>query len=67
MKHVLFAGLLPSGFVALAQKAAPGQRGHCGHQETSQKSGVKHYFIVDESSRSMEQMSDSLAFLSGLK
>ena len=33
----------------------------------AKKSGVKHYFIEDESSRSMEQMPASLAFLSGLK
>jgi sugar phosphate isomerase/epimerase len=33
----------------------------------ARKAGVKHFFIEDESSRSMEQMPKSLAFLRGLK
>lgn len=33
----------------------------------AKKSGVKHYFIEDESSRSMEQVPASLTFLEGLK
>ncbi|GAB3917983.1 sugar phosphate isomerase/epimerase family protein [Larkinella terrae] len=33
----------------------------------AKKSGVKHFFIEDESSRSMEQMPESVAFLQGLK
>ena len=33
----------------------------------AKKSGVKHYFIEDESSRSMEQIPASLTFLEGLK
>ncbi|KAA9346419.1 sugar phosphate isomerase/epimerase family protein [Larkinella humicola] len=33
----------------------------------AKKSGVKHYFIEDESSRSMEQMPESVAYLQGLK
>lgn len=32
----------------------------------ARKSGVKHYFIEDESSRSMEQMPESLSFLRSL-
>ncbi|RRB01170.1 sugar phosphate isomerase/epimerase family protein [Larkinella rosea] len=33
----------------------------------AKKSGVKHFFIEDESSRSMEQMPESVAFLQRLK
>ncbi len=33
----------------------------------AKKSGVKHYFIEDESSRSLEQVPASLTFLEGLK
>ncbi|MGM9507459.1 sugar phosphate isomerase/epimerase family protein [Larkinella sp. GY13] len=33
----------------------------------AKKSGVKHYFIEDESSRSMEQMPESIAYLQSLK
>ncbi|MBD2700865.1 sugar phosphate isomerase/epimerase [Spirosoma sp. BT702] len=33
----------------------------------AKKSGVKHFFIEDESSRSMEQVPQSLVFLEGLK
>ncbi|GAB3252996.1 sugar phosphate isomerase/epimerase [Larkinella harenae] len=33
----------------------------------ARKSGVKHYFIEDESSRSMEQMPESVAYLRSLK
>ncbi|CCH03113.1 Xylose isomerase domain protein TIM barrel [Fibrella aestuarina BUZ 2] len=33
----------------------------------AKRAGVKHFFIEDESSRSMEQMPRSLAFLRGLK
>ncbi|MGA0559467.1 sugar phosphate isomerase/epimerase family protein [Larkinella sp. VNQ87] len=33
----------------------------------AKKSGVKHYFIEDESSRSMEQMPESVAYLQSLK
>ncbi|GAB3491657.1 sugar phosphate isomerase/epimerase [Spirosoma knui] len=33
----------------------------------AKKSGVKHFFIEDESSRSMDQVPASLTFLSGLK
>lgn len=33
----------------------------------AKKSGVKHYFIEDESSRSLEQIPASLTFLEGLK
>ena len=34
---------------------------------TAKKVGVKHYFIEDESSRSMEQVPQSLAFLKTIK
>jgi sugar phosphate isomerase/epimerase len=33
----------------------------------AKKSGVKHYFIEDKSSRSMEQMPESIAYLQSLK
>jgi len=33
----------------------------------AKKSGVKHYFIEDESSRSMQQVPESIVFLEGLK
>ncbi len=33
----------------------------------AKKAGIKHFFIEDESSRSMDQMPQSLAFLRGLK
>ena len=49
--------------VALGQ----GDVGIAAIMKQARKSGVKHYFIEDESSRSMEQMPQSLAFLSGLK
>lgn len=35
--------------------------------QAAKKAGVKHFFIEDESSRSMEQMPKSLAFLRSLK
>jgi sugar phosphate isomerase/epimerase len=35
--------------------------------KTAKKMGVKHYFIEDESSRSMEQVPQSLAFLKTIK
>ena len=44
-----------------------GDVGIAAIMKQARKSGVKHYFIEDESSRSMEQMPQSLAFLSGLK
>lgn len=44
-----------------------GDVGIAAIMKQAKKSGVKHYFIEDESSRSMEQMPVSLAFLSGLK
>lgn len=44
-----------------------GDVGIAAIMKQAKKSGVKHYFIEDESSRSMEQMPGSLAFLSGLK
>ncbi len=44
-----------------------GDVGIAALMKQARKSGVKHYFIEDESSRSMEQMPGSLAFLSGLK
>lgn len=44
-----------------------GDVGIAAIMKQAKKSGVKHYFIEDESSRSMEQMVPSLAFLSGLK
>lgn len=49
--------------VALGQ----GDVGIAAIMKQAKKSGVKHYFIEDESSRSMEQMPQSLVFLSGLK
>jgi sugar phosphate isomerase/epimerase len=44
-----------------------GDVGIAAIMKQAKKSGVKHFFIEDESSRSMEQMPESLAFLSGLK
>ncbi|MDB5242545.1 MAG: sugar phosphate isomerase [Spirosoma sp.] len=44
-----------------------GDIGIAGIMKQAKKSGVKHYFIEDESSRSMTQMPQSLAFLEGLK
>ena len=44
-----------------------GDVGIAAIMKQARKSGVKHYFIEDESSRSMEQMPASLAFLEGLK
>ena len=44
-----------------------GDVGIAAIMKQAKKSGVKHYFIEDESSRSMEQMPQSLAFLVGLK
>ncbi|AQG80691.1 sugar phosphate isomerase/epimerase family protein [Spirosoma montaniterrae] len=44
-----------------------GDVGIAAIMKQAKKSGVKHYFIEDESSRSMEQMALSLAFLAGLK
>ena len=49
--------------VALGQ----GDVGVAALMKQAKKSGVKHFFIEDESSRSMEQMPVSLAFLEGLK
>ena len=49
--------------VALGQ----GDVGVAAIMKQAKKSGVKHYFIEDESSRSMEQMPVSLTFLEGLK
>ena len=44
-----------------------GDVGIAAIMKQARKSGVKHFFIEDESSRSMEQMPESLTFLSGLK
>lgn len=44
-----------------------GDVGIAAIMKQAKKSGVKHYFIEDESSRSMEQMPRSLVFLEGLK
>lgn len=44
-----------------------GDVGIAAIMKQAKKSGVRHYFIEDESSRSMEQMPGSLTFLSGLK
>ncbi len=44
-----------------------GDVGIAAIMKQARKSGVKHFFIEDESSRSVEQMPKSLAFLSGLK
>ena len=49
--------------VALGQ----GDIGIAGIMKQAKKSGVKHFFIEDESSRSMTQMPQSLAFLESLK
>ena len=49
--------------VALGQ----GDIGIAGIMKQAKKSGVKHFFIEDESSRSMTQMPQSLAFLENLK
>jgi sugar phosphate isomerase/epimerase len=44
-----------------------GDVGIAALMKQAKKSGVKHYFIEDESSRSMEQVPASLIFLEGLK
>ena len=44
-----------------------GDVGIAAIMKQARKLGVKHFFIEDESSRSMEQMPGSLAFLDGLK
>lgn len=44
-----------------------GDVGIAAIMKQARKSGVKHYFIEDESSRSMEQVPESLVFLEGLK
>ncbi|WP_461104199.1 sugar phosphate isomerase/epimerase family protein [Spirosoma koreense] len=44
-----------------------GDVGVAAVMKQARKSGVKHYFIEDESSRSVEQMPASLTFLEGLK
>ena len=44
-----------------------GDVGIAAIMKQAKKSGVKHYFIEDESSRSMEQVPQSVTFLSGLK
>ncbi|MCK8492790.1 sugar phosphate isomerase/epimerase [Spirosoma sp. RP8] len=44
-----------------------GDVGIAAIMKQAKKSGVKHFFIEDESSRAMEQMPGSLAFLEGLK
>lgn len=49
--------------VALGQ----GDIGIAGIMKQAKKSGVKYFFIEDESSRSMAQMPQSLAFLESLK
>lgn len=49
--------------VALGQ----GDIGIAAVMKQAKRAGVKHFFIEDESSRSMEQMPQSLAFLEGLK
>lgn len=44
-----------------------GDIGIAAFMQAAKKAGVKHFFIEDESSRSVEQMPKSLAFLRGLK
>ena len=44
-----------------------GDVGIAALMKQAKKSGVKHYFIEDESSRSMEQVPKSITFLEGLK
>ncbi|GAB4039711.1 sugar phosphate isomerase/epimerase family protein [Spirosoma gilvum] len=44
-----------------------GDVGIAALMKQAKKSGVKHFFIEDESSRSMEQVPQSIAFLEGLK
>lgn len=44
-----------------------GDIGIAAFMQAAKKAGVKYFFIEDESSRSMEQMPKSLAFLRGLK
>ena len=44
-----------------------GDVGIAAIMKQAKKSGVKHFFIEDESSRSMEQVPQSITFLSGLK
>jgi sugar phosphate isomerase/epimerase len=44
-----------------------GDVGIANIMNVAKKAGVKHFFIEDESSRSMEQVPQSLAFLKTLK
>jgi sugar phosphate isomerase/epimerase len=44
-----------------------GDIGIAAFMQAAKKAGIKHFFIEDESSRSMEQIPRSLAFLRGLK
>lgn len=44
-----------------------GDVGIAAFMKAAHKAGIKHHFIEDESSRSMEQMGPSLDFLRGLK
>ncbi|MBC3787305.1 sugar phosphate isomerase/epimerase family protein [Spirosoma utsteinense] len=44
-----------------------GDVGIAAIMKQAKKSGVKHFFIEDESSRALEQIPQSLTFLSGLK
>ncbi len=44
-----------------------GDVGIAAIMKEAKKAGVKHFFIEDESSRSMDQVPQSLAFLKGLK
>ena len=44
-----------------------GDIGIAAFMQAAKKAGVRHFFIEDESSRSMDQMPKSLAFLRGLK
>jgi sugar phosphate isomerase/epimerase len=44
-----------------------GDIGIAAFMQAAKKAGIRHFFIEDESSRSMDQMPKSLAFLRGLK
>ena len=44
-----------------------GDIGIAAFMQAAKKTGIRHFFIEDESSRSMDQMPKSLAFLRGLK
>jgi sugar phosphate isomerase/epimerase len=44
-----------------------GDVGIAAIMKQAKKSGVKHYFIEDESSRSVQQIPQSLTYLKGLK